>query len=134
MYGVDIQTFEQLTPLSYKYPEKTGNLMSIISDSGYLDLWRKEEEINPFNFDTKLFIDKYSEHLQDAVLQNRIALDECRERYKDQFDTLKLIALYNGNNPYINCLISLYDNLIAQCDRREKVLNEVEFYIKSHKK
>lgn len=134
LYGEDIQTFEQLTPLTYKYPEKTENLISIISDSGYLDLWRKEEDINPFNFDTKLFIDKYSEHLRDAVLQNRIALNECKGRYEVQLETLKLIALYNGNNLYINCLINLYDNLIAQCHRREKVLNEVEFYIKSHKK
>lgn len=119
----DIQTFEQLFSISLEYPERNDQQAELIFKSGYVDLWREEEILNPYNFDTELFINKMGVHSKIAALQSSEANEECFDRFSKQLKALKRLS--GSDNPVIEIFEQLYDNLVDQCQRRRAVLKEV---------
>lgn len=120
---IDIQTFEQLIYVSINYPEKNDLLAQLIKESGYLNLWKEEESLNPYNFDSSLFIKEMGEHSHIAAMQSLEANHQCYERYNSMLVVFRQIM--NCGNPVVDLLGNLYDNLVDQCNRRQEVLNEV---------
>lgn len=119
----DVQTFEQLIKVTLDDPKKISTTSNLIRESGYLDMWKKEEEINPHDFNSELFIKKYGADSLIAAFQSVKACKQCETRYQDELDKLK--PYMNKGNELIDILGQLYINLVDQCDRRKKVLNEV---------
>lgn len=119
----DIQTFEQLFSISFKHPDRNEQLSELISKSGYLDLWKEEEYLNPHNFDTELFLKEMGEYSKIAALQSLEANDQCYDRFSRELNTLK--KLKNFGNPVVDIMTRLYENLVDQCQRRSAVLKEV---------
>lgn len=124
-FNEDIQTLDQLHLYSHQHPERNEQIVTIIENSGYLNLWREEETLNPYNFNADLFIEKYKENAIPAVVQNKLAVDQCEYRYRCNIVALFLESINNGINPYLRCMMTLYYDLIDQCGRRKVVLSEV---------
>lgn len=125
----DIQSIDQLHLFSTLHPQKNEQIASILKESGYLDLWQDEERLNKYNFNSDLFIEKYKNNAIQAVILNRMAVNQCEYRYKSNLMALLLEAFINGNNSYRACMIELYHSLVDQCERRKLVLNEVVYKI-----
>lgn len=119
----DIQTFEQLFGVSLRYPENNVQLAELISKSGYLDLWKEEEALNSYNFDSDLFLNKMGSNAYIAALQSIEANEQCYSRYSKEL--LILQSLNYSSNPVVDILCKLYENLVDQCLRRRKVFNDV---------
>ena len=125
----DIQSIDQLHLFSTLHPQKNEQIASILKESGYLDLWQDEERLNKYNFNSDLFIEKYKNNAIQAVILNRMAVNQCEYRYKSNLMALLLEAFINGSNSYRACMIELYHSLVDQCERRKLVLNEVVYKI-----
>lgn len=127
----DIQSINQLHLFSTLHPERNEKIISIINESGYLDLWKEEEKINGYNFNADLFIEKYKENTMPAVAINSLAVNQCEHRYKSNLMAFLFESLMNGSNSYRESMIQLYHNLVEQCNRRRMVLAEVLEKIKT---
>jgi len=118
----DIQTFEQLFMADMKYPARNTKLAKLVRESGYLDLWKKEETINPENFNVELFIEKHGSNSEVAAHQPLEANEQCLNRYKTEL--LKIFPLMHQGNDVLDDFGELYINLVNQCGRRGKICKE----------
>lgn len=119
--GRDIQSMHQLTVEIYSQPEKISDVMNVINKSGYLDLWKREMELNNHLYDEKAFKSYFK---GDSVVAAIEVLETNRlvtERYKSVYMAFREIQMLNGSNKYIESMIDLYCELLRMCEIRHEV-------------
>lgn len=117
----DIQNFHQLTIETYSQPDKVPAVVAALQESGYLDLWKEEMELNPHLYDKDAFLAYYGDNAYVAALHvletNAITWDTYRATYFSFY----YIEKQNGSNEYVGTMLDLYLNLCGMCYRRHSV-------------
>lgn len=118
----DIQSLAQMVSFDLNNQGYDDCLCDIVVKSGYLDIWKKEEEINSYNYNVSEFKDKYSKSLNESA--KTIIHSSILEKERYQFERDGLTYLLSKNSIKLRLLVilrDLYDQLIEHTDRRIRV-------------
>lgn len=122
----DIQTLGQMLDFVLCHPEKDPELSCIVMESGYLDIWKKEEEINYWLYDPEEFKKHFPHHTFKCAIYVRYSSIYEKERYEQEFMQFVLLATQQDDDLlFLDIFIGLYEQLIAQAIRRIKVVEKV---------
>lgn len=114
----DIQTFSQLSMAVYECPEKIDEIVIAIEESGYLNLWKKDIEKNPQDFDPDKFIEHYKD---DSMYYASLVLDIARDKIRLIEHNRKVHEYYvaeKGENKFGRLMIKHYDELLEWTRKR----------------
>jgi len=120
----DIQTFAQLEAYIAAHPELDEPLTQIVSDSGYLDMWKMEMAKNPHNYDFEKFAIVYPKAQWPQVILKYMPIAENHlYSYKQQ---LRVYQALNQKQPlaYYRVHMELLNNLIRQFAQMEKTMED----------
>ena len=122
----DIQTLGQMLDYVLYHPEKDSEISGIVKDSGYLDIWKKEEEINFWLYNSEEFKKHFPYHTFKCATSVRYSSICEKERYEQEFMQFVLLATQRDDDLLIlDIFIGLYEQLVAQAMRRINVVEEV---------
>lgn len=122
--SADIQTIEQIFDFVLQDPTYDKTIASIINDSGYLDIWRKDLENNPWYEDEYQMAEHCNNDMDalEAVISASKWLYLFYSRLKKDFE-----GLYQGK--CLECLkqqVSLYDALFKLTAKRILTAGQVK--------
>lgn len=121
----DIQTFDQLSQHLINNKHMDADICKIISDSGYLDLWKRSVAETPYYYDFDVF-ETLPPHIQEDVIS---FLKRGRSPHYAQ-NYLACKAMYEQTSlNYFKIHIELYKNLLNLEKKMEEVLKK---YQQSH--
>lgn len=118
----DIQTFEQLSKYVLENLDKESTITQIIKDSGYLDMWKKDCERNPWHYDYEEALTHYKNKNQRKEVGEFFFNTEkqTRQRFIISLDAMEFGYKY-FNQEYFQIQIELCEKLIELSKQREKV-------------
>lgn len=122
--GQDIQTFEQLGDYVIANPSSDSEVVNIVKNSGYLDMWRMDLENNPWFYDFAKFLIHFSNPKQRFEIGCEQSLEEpkIRERFIINLETNKR-AFQITKLKIFKTFMDLNEKLIELSLKREKVWN-----------
>ncbi len=134
---VDIQTFNQLDEylLEARDVEFDKMISAVLMESGFLNLWKIEEEKNPqhYNFDE---FEKYYQTPDQifraaCFLYNELNSITPHRYYINRYGYYQYYQEFPAE--YFKLHIELYENLVSQLELREDVLRQVldKYFVKS---
>lgn len=115
----DIQTFDDLDRHLIDHPEDDQYLCSLLADSGYLLLWKIEQEKNPWIYDLDLMSAEPADQIS-AYCQSVIADEGTPNRYVINRAGYRLFA-HQHNHLYFRLMADLYDILASLHHQRVQV-------------
>ena len=122
----DIQTLGQMLDYVLYHPEKDPELACIVKDSGYLEIWKKEENINYWLYNPEEFIKHFPHHTLECATSVRYSSICEKERYEQELMQFVLLAIQQDDDLLIlDIFTGLYEQLVAQAVRRINVVEEV---------
>lgn len=118
----DVQNFEQLAHELIKQPEKDSEIVKIIRDSGYLEMWKKDVNKNPWFYDFAKFLEHIRNPKQILEIGTFLSTTEniTRSRFIETKKFLEKGYRYSGLE-YFKIEIELYDKLIELSKTRENI-------------
>lgn len=122
--GADIQNPKQLSDYLFEHPEMDGALCEVLKKSNYLEIYKLEEELNPWHYNVDRFKSRYQ------GIEIRAAHGLLRStRNQLELDRLNLYELTvtceETHLHYFELMRDLYDNLCQQCRRRIKLAETI---------
>lgn len=123
----DIQTFEQLSAFVINHKGYDNAISRIISESGYLDMWRYELDKNSWKYDIKYF---QSKNLNPIIIPElcEVEIDQSEEQiilYENmKAHYYQLYYLHNVN--YGKIMGNLYENLVSMMKSKRETFLEVQ--------
>lgn len=120
--GFDIQTFEQLNGMLFHFPQFDEQVLGILIESGYLELWKMDIERNPWFYDYSEFEKRFTNKQQRQEIGKKQALSEMeiRSRFRTTFETL-LSGFKERPLKSLTIQIALYQQLIELSETRMNV-------------
>lgn len=118
----DVQNFEQLANELIKQPEKDSEIVKVIKDSGYLEMWKKDVNKNPWFYDFENFLEHIRNPKQILEIGTFLSTTEktTRSRFIETKKFLEKGYKYSGLE-YFKIEIELYDKLIELSKTRENI-------------
>lgn len=121
--GEDIQTIEQLIEFMRYHPEHDSIITHMVSESGYLSLWKLDEEYNTWLYSEEKFVEHYGEN----------AAKEARKILNDYSKKVSLVCMLATLQDYrdetemdfFKMFVDLYILLIGQDERRRMMAKRV---------
>lgn len=119
--GKDVQSLHQLTEETYSQPDKVPAIVAVLRESGYLDLWREEMEMNPHLYNKDAFIEYYGDNAYVAALHVLETNETPWATYKATYFSFYYREKLYGSNEYVGTMLDLYLNLLDMCYQRYSV-------------
>ncbi len=124
--GGRIRSMDALIQYVLDNPRDDSVIAGILEQSGYLDVYKIEEEKNHYNYDENEFISFWGDYAP-LVAQSSLK-DSFSEgfRYSGQYDALRTAFVENGSRSRcLTLFLGLYENLMKQCALRACVCEDV---------
>jgi len=127
LLGVDIQTFEQVGGIVLMFSAFDDEICRIFKESGFLDLWKHDLEVNPWFYDYDKFLEhfKNSSQRKDIGQKQSVSELETKRRFETTLKTLK-----NGDSKMplktFKIQIELYEKLIELSNIRANVWEQAK--------
>ncbi len=120
--GFDIQTFEQLNGILFHFPQFDKQVLDILIESGYLNLWNMDLQRNPWIYDFTLFEQHFTNKQQRQEIGKKQAISEMdiRTRFQITFETL-LSGVKERPLKSLIIQIALYQKLIELSETRMRI-------------
>lgn len=118
----DIQTFEQLSKFVLENPNSEPNILDLIKNSGFFEMWKWDIEENPWRYEYDLFIQHFTnaDERKEQGYTLAIMEEEIREKYILTLKTLE--SWYNySRQEYFGIQVELYEKLIELSYKRQIV-------------
>lgn len=118
----DIQTFEQLSKYVLENREKEPEITEFIRNSGYLKMWQRDINKNPWYYDYDKALEHWKNSDQKIQVGKFFANSEqyTRHRFEISLDAMKFGHKFHQQE-YFRDQIELYEKLIELSKTREDV-------------
>lgn len=118
----DIQTFEQLSKYVLENRDNEPEITEFIRNSGYLKMWEKDINKNPWYYDYEKALEHWKNPNQKIKVGEFFASSEeyTRHRFEISLDTMKFWHKFYQQE-YFRDQIELYEKLIELSKTREDV-------------
>ena len=124
----DIQELNELKDFVIQHQEYDEAIADILIKSGYLDLWKEEEERMPYHYDLAKFVQYYGKNvLEAAQLVMETSQPELMRYMFCHFQMLQDMKTY-GHLKVVQLFTDLYENLTDFTMRRIAVAESVIDY------
>lgn len=121
----EVYDLDQLIECLIEHPDKDAKLLEIMCKSGYLELWKDEEKQDYWLYDPDEFKRHYGKDALDYASEI-LNYDDGKNLYVYMQNALLYIKReYIPNSIFVVFLITLYDQLIKQWDRRQDVARSI---------
>ncbi|WP_246703412.1 YiiX/YebB-like N1pC/P60 family cysteine hydrolase [Rhizobium sp. P40RR-XXII] len=115
----NIQTFDDLDGHLIEHPEDDDYICRLVADSGYLVLWKIEQEKNPWIYDLDVMREGPADQIS-AYCQSVVADEATPNRYIINRAGYRLFA-HQHDHLYFKLMASLYDHLATLHNQRVRV-------------
>lgn len=119
--GEDIQEEGQLVQYILSHQSKDRNVLDIMREAGYFELWKLEKEYHPYHYDVMKFCEKYAENVPQAASEICQATAELQNTYQRQYFTYCFLHIQHKKNVFFKEMVKLYKNLIEMCNEMEEI-------------
>lgn len=120
----DLQTPQQITDFVYSHPEFDKAVSEVLKDSNYLEIYKLEEKLNPWHYDTDEFKKKYEGEEVDAAYELQRTSKHLMNLYKQNL--IGICERYDETQmTYFGLIKDLYEHLVEQCQRRIDVAENI---------
>lgn len=114
-----IRSMNALTEYVIKHPADYKPISELLIQSGYLNVLQLDEIKNPYNYDPYVFLEYYGKNAYKsataALEENSVGL----QRYWQEYWNLKAVYFsYGSKSKYLKLLVDLYEQIVAQHERR----------------
>ena len=130
--GSDLQTIRQVSDYVIENPQYDEPLCKVLRESDYLNIYKREEELNPWHYDKGQFMKRYKGNEIHAAHGLKRTTLNLLSLYKSNLEAIS--SAYSSTNlEYLGLMKTLYENLVKQCQERislaDDILTDVDLVI-----
>lgn len=107
-------------------PEDDENIARLLKESGYLNVYKKDEEFNKYNYEVNAFIKYYGENAYNGAIKSLQINQDGIGRYQQQYHVIKELYEKNGSKSlFLKLMTDLYEQIVFQYKKRIMICIEV---------